>query len=721
MKGKYYEKLTTRGAKADISFSKYGEELIYTLHTHLTSPSFRLPSSDEIKSAAVCFISDTKNCSDGMFGYGEEVSGGSGSGGAPDYDLNDAERCRKEGYTLTSCAAGETPEGFCIYNSAYFARCVCPAGYKTCEPPYYGVGQACGNKYASCEEDTERACTELDSEFTDTCQDGWKVDPNNTCEYDETYGKCCNLCEGYDYTTIPEGYIADGDACVDCNGTSKYKIKINPCDGFQDCGVMGGDTGAKTCMSGSQIKYDNCKPCPNLGTLSSCPSPFTCTYEECSNRYYKSGCQSGYDWNASTQTCTPQCASTYKYTCTGANQTGGSGTSCGGKYTACKCSSGYDWSNGTCNKCSSSYKYACTGTGYSGGNGTACGGKYTACKCKSNYFWSGSSCAAKNTCMKGSQIGYILNSDMTVTSSKQSGKTPIGVVVCSYSGGGGQAIALKSIGTYRWGSYGTDISSLQNYTTNASAFKDYTSCKNSEIIKAAGSSSSYPAVWAAHNYTTTGTKSGDWCLPAPGIFSSIDANRSKINAGLTQAGESYLGNSKLWSSSETNENSAWASDDTDMANTEFGIYPFWSKSNNYNIRPVIGFCKSGYGYDKSTDSCKSCGSKYKYTCTSGSYVTGGSGTACGGKYTACKCSSGYSWSGSACKANSCPGYSNSYYCKSDAIDYDDWCLSGSSKLYRCSACNGYGEGVREGQMCLGECIGSNDLCLYQVWNRKSPE
>ena len=553
MKGKY-----------DISFSKYGEELIYTLHTHLTSPTWRLPSSDEIKLAAVCFISDTKNCSDGMFGYGEEVYGGSGSSGgapaSPDYDLNDAERCRKEGYTLTSCAAGEIPEGFCIYNSNYFARCVCPSGYKTCEPPYYGVGQACGDKYASCEKDTERACKELDSEFTDTCQTGWKVDPNNACEYDPTYGKCCNLCEGYDYTSIPEGYITDGAACVDCNGTSKYKIKINPCDGFQDCGIMGPDTGAQTCMSGSQIKYDNCKPCPNLGTLSSCPSPFTCTYEECSNRYYKSGCQSSYDWNASAQTCTPQCSSDYKYSCTGA------------------------------------YEY---------GRGQSCGGKYKACTCFSNYYWSGEDCAKENACLKGSQFGYILNSDMTVTSSKQSGKTPIGVVVCSYSGNtGGQAMALNSLGEYYWSTEYVDILDLPNYASSPTAAGDVASCENSAIIRAQGDGSTYPAVWQAYNYSTEGTTVGDWCLPAAGIFNSIYNNQSVINAGFDSVGGTQFTNStEAWASSEYYYHNAWISG----FSGSYGL----SSCGKYDstsifikeVRPVIGFCKAGYEYDKSTDTC----------------------------------------------------------------------------------------------------------------------
>ena len=566
----------------------------------------------------------------------------------PDYDLNDAERCRKEGYGLTSCAAGETPEGFCIYSSNYFARCVCPSGYKTCEPPYYGVGQACGDKYASCEEDTERACKELDSEFTDTCQTGWKVDPNNACEYDPTYGKCCNLCEGYDYTTIPEGYIADGAACVDCNGTSKYKIKINPCDGFQDCGIMGGDTGAKTCMSGSQIKYDNCKPCPNLGTLSSCPSPFTCTYEECSNRYYKSGCEAGYDWDSSAQTCTPQCSSDYQYTCTGTNQAGGSGSSCGGKYTACKCSSGYAWN--------------------------------------------GSSCAFQNACVKGSQLGYILNSDMTVTSSKQSGKTPIGVVVCSYSGGGGQAMALKSLGNYVWSTEYIDISTLPNLSRSQAA-QDVASCENSAKIRAQGNSSTYPAVWAAYNYTTTGTKVGDWCLPAAGIFTSVDNNQSTINTGFSRAnGTQFTSSTYAWSSSEFNLNYAWRS------HFYGSVGLGWSNKNDYyyEVRPVIGFCKAGYEYDKSTDSCKACGSSYKYTCT-GSNQTGGSGTACGGKYTACTCSSGYKWSAGSCvsrcsspyvwNGSSCvchDHYSDKKYCTS--YSSSDTCNEGSMTLYICYEC-----------------------------------
>ena len=111
----------------------------------------------------------------------------------------------------------------------------------------------------------------------------------------QKYASCdCTPCGSeYAYTSIPNGYLQDGEGCLDCNGVVKYKIKINPCDGFMDCGDMGGAAGAKTCQSGDVIKYDNCKPCPNLGTYTTCPSCSVCEYEKCSGLWYVTGCKDG--------------------------------------------------------------------------------------------------------------------------------------------------------------------------------------------------------------------------------------------------------------------------------------------------------------------------------------------------------------------------------------------------------------------------------------------
>ena len=227
-------------------------------------PSLTLPNSlgreekrqdDKIKTAATCFVTDTTNCSGNEFAgnNADEDDGGVPPGG-DDYELDDSKRCEEEGYTMTDCPEDSDPINFCPYDNTHFEKCKanCPSNYVTCELPYYGVGEACGDKYASCE------CTPCGS--------------------------------GYDNTTIPEGYVQDGEACLDCDGKTKYKIKPNPCDGYMDCSSMGGEAGAKTCLSGTTTMYDNCKACPNLGEYTTCPSCTICQYEECSGLWYATGC-----------------------------------------------------------------------------------------------------------------------------------------------------------------------------------------------------------------------------------------------------------------------------------------------------------------------------------------------------------------------------------------------------------------------------------------------
>ena len=248
-----------------------------------------------IQLAATCFVTDTSACSGNEFSGNNADDDGHGAPGGPgnadDYDLDNEERCRQEGYTQTSCPEGQEPSNTCPYDSDYFEKCVssCPSNYVTCEVPYYGIGEACDGKYASCEKDTERACQELNPGYVDECGTGQQLS-DDRCSYDSSYGTCCNTCEGYDNTSIPEGYVQDGEACTGCDGQEHYKIKPNPCDGFMDCGSMGGEAGAKTCLSGTTTMYDNCKACPNLGEYTTCPSCTICQYEECSGLWYATGC-----------------------------------------------------------------------------------------------------------------------------------------------------------------------------------------------------------------------------------------------------------------------------------------------------------------------------------------------------------------------------------------------------------------------------------------------
>ena len=223
------------------------------------------------------------------------------------------------------------------------------------------------------------------------------------------------------------------------------------------------------------------------------------------------------------------------------------------------------------------------------GIGSDCNGKYVKCECYPGAEWkSGQGCVESSTECK---LGAILYNDMTCSSSGYDNdkglKTAIGVVVYIGSDGKRWALALKSIGNYTWGGYGTDISTLPNKTPTEAASKDYDSCGNTEKILAAGNKSKYPAAWAAHEYKTAGTKAGDWCLPAAGIFTSYYNNQSVINTGFSRAGGTKFTNSTYaWSSSENNLDRAWYS----IFNRSYGLDSTnCIKDCSFEVRPVIEF------------------------------------------------------------------------------------------------------------------------------------
>ncbi len=240
--------------------------------------------------------------------------------------------------------------------------------------------------------------------------------------------------------------------------------------------------------------------------------------------------------------------------------------------------------------CPDGYTQECTGENMTGGVGEACNGKYAECACKEGYNMVDGECSlAWGTCSglaANCSLGDILFSNGTCSADVVDGKTPIAVVVYK-SGNCGQAMALKSIGNYEWGGYGTDISTLPNKTSAEAASKDYDSCGNSEKILAAGNKSTYPAVWAANEYKTEGTSAGDWCLPAAGIFTSYYNNQSVINTGFSRAGGTkFTTSTYAWSSSEYSSNNAWISG----FYYSYGLPSYHnSKDFSFEVRPVLAF------------------------------------------------------------------------------------------------------------------------------------
>ena len=183
-------------------------------------------------------------------------------------------------------------------------------------------------------------------------------------------------------------------------------------------------------------------------------------------------------------------------------------------------------------------------------------------------------------------IGSILYSDKSCHLNPQKGKTAIGIVVYLDDKGGGQALALKTIGNYNWGGYGPDIPELRNYETKEEASQNYTSCENSKIIMDNGDSSKFPAVWATANYSTEGTKVGDWCLPAAGIFASYASNKDNIDQGFERAKGEKIEDTFAWSSTETNQaygNNAWGGGNYGLTVSD--------RPAQKEVRPVIDFGK----------------------------------------------------------------------------------------------------------------------------------
>ena len=366
--------LTYASEKIPLSVPKSG---IHTLHTHHTYIRHTLQGLDlssrlfddskisgkEQKVASVCFITDAGNCSGDRFGNTETPGGGNGggtpNGNDPDYDTI-PEQCRDAGYTKTSCPTGQHLVNPCPSDNRYYERCECDNDYsELCNgTDQKGVGKACDGKYK----------------------------------------ECCNLCSDYPYSSVPAGYVSIGE-CDSCDG-KRYQIKCDNKTYLINsniCGVYGGygnsctDDGgtyfreckcplnyewsatALKCVCSSAFKYtctgtgyargdgEPCDgkykacicaegyswdaatgkcllSCANECSLTTCPSPFTCRYEECSKRYCKTGCEAGYDWDASTQTCNSQCSASYKYdesNCPTSSNYHCSFSTCNGKYTDC--------------------------------------------------------------------------------------------------------------------------------------------------------------------------------------------------------------------------------------------------------------------------------------------------------------------------------------------------------------------------------------------------
>jgi len=431
--------------------------------------------------AAVCFLPDCALALKKM----EFIPDGAGS-------------CVGAGYVpLSEVECPEYSQMEMCPENGYYVRCNntrwCMAnGYElaTCTEPYY-VSQQCPNGeelYLECVEDLERACRELDNEYVLECPTGYAHDVENVCPYSEDYTKCCNLCEGYDYTqdNVGLGYVL-GDSCVNCDGVTKYKRKPDPCVGYQYCS-NGGENSANMCMHGTEKWYTSC------------------------------------------------CDSMYQYSCSGTGYFGGAGTSCSGKYTSCFCATTYNWTNGVCAYCGDAYKHTCDGNNTIGGVGESCGGMYTACECEEGYEWSGRFCHDPSC-----KVGAIYYSDETCSSVVDTEKTIVGFVVKE-----NERVMSIDMSNLSWYTQKYNIVDIPE-TTGVS---DYNGKHNTgAIVGQLGQSGDWAGSYCYNYNPTVKSSKNKWYLPAIGELSDV-AMLGDIVDNVWFTLDLDLTNKDIWSSSE---------------------------------------------------------------------------------------------------------------------------------------------------------------------------
>ena len=222
-------------------------------------------------------------------------------------------------------------------------------------------------------------------------------------------------------------------------------------------------------------------------------------------------------------------------------------TSCEGDSLKCP----FDITKMMCMPCDSSYRYDCSGANITGGVGDTCGGKYVTCACSEGSVFQNGACACDNSCT----VGAIYYSDGTCSACVDSNKTAIGVVVKD------NELVISQIQStgMTWSSSYTNVSGITETTDSSVAKTDYNGKANTLAILETfpSDTTSNNAAVLCNSYSTDGTNTGDWYLPAAGeLYDYIYGNYSTINSTVSKLSWTF-GGRYFWSSSECSSGYAW--------------------------------------------------------------------------------------------------------------------------------------------------------------------
>ena len=226
------------------------------------------------------------------------ITGGQGlEFGNMDFVDPTIDQCKRYGYSLTSCSAGQLQGLKCPYNSAYFDRC-CDSRYKydksACNYPNTVSGDSCGGKFMCY---CDKSLYPITSCTHPMIPDGYGCVEEGVKYYDR-----CVCPSQYNQTCTEQNQEGVGQGCTQ-NGVTYYTSCQCKAGYNLTCSDLGPVTPSDYCLKDGIRYYRDCKTCENKCSLDKCPAGVFCEYEDCSQKYCDIGCATGYiEWCSKPET-----------------------------------------------------------------------------------------------------------------------------------------------------------------------------------------------------------------------------------------------------------------------------------------------------------------------------------------------------------------------------------------------------------------------------------
>lgn len=203
------------------------------------------------------------------------------------FDLNNAAKCEELGFDTeaSACASiGQNPAQLCPYDTSYTNACCDPA-FKfrkaECSYPRTISSNSCNNKYKCYCDVTLYPYT------ASNCAAPYVLADKCTDDSGAHYAEC-SCPSYYKPCDASKNLVGVGSAC-NRNGETVYAQCECKAGYNQVCEQFGPVNANDYCLNGGKF-YKSCKTCANNGTLDNCPDGMACTLEQCSGKYYVSGC-----------------------------------------------------------------------------------------------------------------------------------------------------------------------------------------------------------------------------------------------------------------------------------------------------------------------------------------------------------------------------------------------------------------------------------------------